>query len=237
MTSETLPIWKTIAATLRAEIAGGAYPTGGRLPTEAQLASRFGVNRHTVRHALSDLIAAGELRARRGAGVFVTARSTDYPIGTRTRFHENVLASGRTPSRRMLRLETRPAMVAEAEALALPEGAAVHLAEGLSLVDGQPVALFRSAFPAARFPGLPETLSRLNSVTATLAELGVADYTRAQTRITAIAADAVLALHLDLPAGAPVLHSVAVNVDPQGRPVEFGTTFFAGERVTLTIAP
>jgi GntR family phosphonate transport system transcriptional regulator len=36
--------------------------------------------------------------------VFVASTPTDYPIGLRTRFHQNVLASGRTPSRRMLRL-------------------------------------------------------------------------------------------------------------------------------------
>ena len=237
MTAPALPIWKTIATTLRGEIALGAYAPGSRLPTEAQLAARFGVNRHTVRHALADMMQAGEIRARRGAGVFVASTPTDYPIGIRTRFHQNVLASGRTPSRQMLRLETRPALPAEAEALALPQASPVHLVEGLSLVDGQPVALFRSVFPAARFPGLLAVLERLNSVTATLKELGLSDYTRAQTRITAIAADPVLALHLKLAVNAPALQSIAINIDPDGRPVEFGITFFAGERVTLTIAP
>ena len=168
MTSE--PLWQTIAATLRAEIAGGGYVPGSRLPTEAQLAVRFGVNRHTVRHALTELATAGEVRARRGAGVFVAQVPTDYPISLRTRFHQNVLASGRTPSRQMLRQETRAALAVEAEALGLATGTPVHLVEGLSLVDGQPVALFRSVFPAARFPDLLAVMGRLNSVTATLRE-------------------------------------------------------------------
>jgi GntR family transcriptional regulator, phosphonate transport system regulatory protein len=34
-----------------------------------------------------------------------------------------------------------------------------------------------------------------------------------------------------------LLLSVAVNADPKGRPVEFGMTWFAGERVTLTLSP
>ena len=237
MTQPSPPIWKTIASTLSAEIAQGAYAPGSRLPTEAQLASRFGVNRHTVRHALADLAEQGAVRARRGAGVFVASRPTEYPIGIRTRFHQNVLASGRTPSRQMLRMETRPALSAEAEALGLAPATPVHVVEGLSLVDGQPIALFRSVFPAARFHALPEVLLRLNSVTATLKELGLPDYTRAQTRITAITADPVLALHLNLPPQAPVLQSVAINIDADGTPVEYGTTFFAGDRVTLTIAP
>ncbi|MBC7735722.1 MAG: UTRA domain-containing protein, partial [Candidatus Saccharibacteria bacterium] len=89
---------------------------------------------------------------------------------------------------------------------------------------------------AARFAGLPGVMGRLTSVTAALRALGVPDYTRAQTRITASAADPVLALHLNLSPGAPVLQSISVNVDPQGEPVEYGLTWFAGDRVTLTIA-
>ncbi|HHB81205.1 MAG TPA: GntR family transcriptional regulator, partial [Aliiroseovarius sp.] len=49
------PIWKAIAETLAAEIARGHYAPGAKLPTEAQLARRFGVNRHTVRRATADL--------------------------------------------------------------------------------------------------------------------------------------------------------------------------------------
>lgn len=231
------PIWAAIARDLRAEIAQGAYAPGAKLPTEAQLALRFGVNRHTVRHALAHLAEEGLVQARRGAGVFVTSRPTDYPLGRRVRFHQNVLASGRMPSRRLLRSETRPAREDEAEALALAPGSAVHLVEGISLVDGLPVALFRSILPAARLPLFPAAMARLSSITAALAEAGVADYTRASTRLTARLADAVQALHLQLPQGAPLLRSITVNVDPQGRPVEFGITDFVGERVTLTVVP
>ncbi|MFN3294181.1 MAG: GntR family transcriptional regulator, partial [Gemmobacter sp.] len=74
-------LWTAIAETLRGEIAQGLYPPGARLPTEAALSARFGVNRHTVRHALAALAQDGTVHARRGAGVFVTARPTDYPLG------------------------------------------------------------------------------------------------------------------------------------------------------------
>jgi GntR family phosphonate transport system transcriptional regulator len=46
----------------------------------------------------------------------------------------------------------------------------------------------------------------------------------------------VLALALLLRPGAAVLRSVAVNVDTDGQPIEYGITWFAGERVTLTVA-
>lgn len=236
MTARRTPLWQSIAAALTGEIAGGHYRPGDKLPTESALAARFGVNRHTVRQALAALSAAGTTFARQGAGVFVTTVPADYPLGRRVRFHQNVQASGRTPSRQILRSETRTSTPQEAAALALPDGGPVHLVEGLSLADGVPVAMFRSVFPALRFPDLPAALIRLNSVTQAMAQAGVDDYTRAATRLTAKLADALLARHLQIFEGAPVLRSVAINVDAKGAPVEFGTTWFAGDRVTLTVS-
>lgn len=231
------PIWRAIADTLTADIARAHYGPGDRLPTEAELAGRFGVNRHTVRHALAALADQGLIHTRRGSGAFVAARPTDYALGRRTRFHQNLAAAGLSPGRELTRRETRPCDAGEAEALHLPPGAAVHVIEGISLADGVPVATFRSVFPADHLPGLLARLEDTVSITAALAAEGVADYTRASTRLTAIAAPATLALALRLPEGAPILRSTSVNIDPSGRPLEFGTTWFAGDRVTLTVTP
>jgi GntR family phosphonate transport system transcriptional regulator len=231
------PIWRSIANTLQTEIAQELYRPGDKLPTEAELADRFGVNRHTVRQGLANLAEAGIVHARRGSGVFVAARPTDYALGQRVRFHQNVTASGRTPSRRITRLETRPASVAEAAALGLASGDLVHVIDGISLADGQPLAIFSSTFPAARLPELLTAMDAQNSVTAALATCGVTDYTRSETRLTAKLADGLQALALQIQAGAPILQSVAMNVDAAGRPIEYGTTWFAGDRVTLTVAP
>lgn len=228
-------IWTSIAEILRAEIASGHYRAGDKLPTEAELSQRFGVNRHTVRRALADLAAAGTVAARRGAGVFVAIASTDYALGRRVRFHQNVLASGRTPSREMSRLETRGCNAREAEALGLVIGAQVHVVEGVSFADGVPLAMFRSVFPAARFPDLLAALARQPSVTAALADAGLSDYTRASTRLTAKLASPLQALTLRIPEAAALLRSVAVNADASGLPVEYGITWFAGDRVTLTL--
>jgi GntR family transcriptional regulator, phosphonate transport system regulatory protein len=229
-------IWSAIAETLRSDIASGHYRPGDKLPTEAELAARFGVNRHTVRHALGALAEGGLVHPRRGAGVFVAARPTDYRLGKRVRFHQNVLAAGQTPSRRITRAETRGADGDEAGALRLRQGEAVHVVEGLSLADGQPLAVFRSIFPAGRFPGFLALVQQEESITRALAALGLADYTRAETRLTAELADPVLALALQIRPGSAVLRSEALNVDAEGVPVERGTTWFAGERVTLTVA-
>ncbi|WP_353313341.1 phosphonate metabolism transcriptional regulator PhnF [Shimia sp. NS0008-38b] len=235
MTAKRTPIWQSIATSVTEDIAEARYGPGDKLPTEAELSARFGVNRHTVRHALKALAETGLVHARRGAGVFVTQVPTDYAIGKRVRFHRNLEQAGRLPGKEVLHLETRTADAKECEALALVSGAQVQVYDGLSLADGNPIALFKSVFPAERFPNMLEQLSRLRSVTAALKENQVTDYTRAWTRMTARRASPTQALHLRISEGDPLLRTVGVNVDADQTPLEFGTTWFAGDRVTLTL--
>ncbi len=234
--SPRTPIWKSIATSLTQDISEQRYGPGDKLPTEAELSTRFGVNRHTVRHALKAMSDQGLVHARRGAGVFVAQIPTDYPIGKRVRFHRNLEQAGRLPDKEVLYLETRKADAKESEALNIAPLEQVHVYEGLSLADGQPIALFQSVFPARRFPDMAGQLAELRSVTAALRANGVPDYTRAWTRLTARRATATQALHLRITEGDPLLRSISVNIDLEGHPVEFGITWFCGDRVTLTLA-
>ena len=59
-------ISKQIAEQLRAAIVDGRFKIGERLPTEDELAQRYGVSRPSVREALKRLAAQNLVRARRG---------------------------------------------------------------------------------------------------------------------------------------------------------------------------
>ncbi|MDU9002416.1 phosphonate metabolism transcriptional regulator PhnF [Sedimentitalea todarodis] len=228
------PVWRAIASALLGDITEGRYGPGDKLPTEATLAARFGVNRHTVRHALSDLVKAGFVRTRRGSGAFVAAAPATYPIGQRVRFHENLLAAGRIPRKRVLQIEIRAGTMGEADALRIVAGKNVCAYHGLSLADGLPVAVFESVFPLERLEGIDGALGETSSVTDALRRVGILDYTRAATRLTAVLADATQALHLQVREGDPLLRTTSVNIDGAGVPVEYGRTWFSGDRVTLT---
>ncbi|MGA0778036.1 MAG: UTRA domain-containing protein, partial [Gemmobacter sp.] len=75
------------------------------------------------------------------------------------------------------------------------------------------------------------------SLTAALGRLGVGDYPRARPESAAASADAAQALRLRLSEGAPLILTRGVNIDPEGRAVEYGETWFAADRVVLTVAP
>ncbi|MDZ7908111.1 MAG: GntR family transcriptional regulator [Gemmobacter sp.] len=230
------PIWRAIADTLTAEIARAHYAPGDRLPTEAELADRFGVNRHTVRHALAALTDQGLIHTRRGRR-FVAARRGSAVLGRHLEPPEPG-AQGRNPARGDITCRRKPGLGRcwKARRRLNPcKPAMPCMRSRASSADGgrcsSPGPARRSRCRAC----WPTT--RTSSITEALAAEGVADYTRATTRLTAIAAPATLALLLRLPEAAPLLRSTSVNIDPQGRPLEFGTTWFAGDRVTLTVTP
>ncbi|WP_158043421.1 phosphonate metabolism transcriptional regulator PhnF [Skermanella pratensis] len=230
-----IALWRQIAEELHGDIERGTFPPGSRLATEEELAARFGVNRHTVRRACALLQDQGLVRIEQGRGTFVQEGVIDYPLTERTRFSENIRRQARTPSGEVLRATVLPADAAAARALGLAVGDPVALVELLSLADGQPIGIAAHHFAEARFPDLIATYHEAGRITETLRRLGVPDYTRRTTRVTARLPDSYEMRHLRIARTTPVLVTEAVNIDPAGRPLEFGVTRFAGNRVQVVV--
>jgi GntR family transcriptional regulator, phosphonate transport system regulatory protein len=228
-------LWHHIAETLGAEIRSGAYEPGEKLPTELELAERFGVNRHTARRAVASLQDAGLLRIEQGRGTFVQEDIVDYPLSNRTRFSEIVERQARNPSGALLRKATLPADETIAQALAISVGAPLALIETMGLVDGIPISLAAHHFPLDRFPGLYEAYDAERKVTPMLRRLGVTDYLRKSTKIISRLPDSYEMRHLKLARTTPVICLEAVNVDEQGMPIEFGYSRFSSARVQIVV--
>ncbi|MEL6977580.1 MAG: phosphonate metabolism transcriptional regulator PhnF [Pseudomonadota bacterium] len=229
------PIWRGIFETLRGEIVGGAFNAGDKLPTEKEFSERFGVNRHTVRRALSELSQAGVISVRRGSGAYVSEGVLDYKIGRRTRFSQNVADLGRIPSTTILESALTPAAERIAEPLGLRAGADVVRIETIGEADATPVCFSEHYFPATRFPDFAAAMAETASVTHALRRYGVIDYTRAWTRIAAVATSRAIAAKLRQPDTAPVLRAEALNLDMAGQPIEYAVSYFAGQRAALMI--
>jgi GntR family phosphonate transport system transcriptional regulator len=230
-------LWRQIVRALESEIAAGDHPPGARLPTEAQLAARFAVNRHTVRRALEEMSRNGLVRVEQGRGSFVAEDVLDYTIGPRTRFSEWVRQHNKEPSGRIVDLREAPADAVVAAGLGLRPGARIVRLERLGLADGRPVSLASHHFPAARLPGLLAALSTETTITAALAAAGVADYRRQVTRVTARMPQANEAELLRMPRNRPVLVTENVNVDGAGAVVEFGIARYPTPRVQIVFEP
>jgi GntR family phosphonate transport system transcriptional regulator len=228
-------VWRQIAQTLAQEIRDRCFAATGRLPSEAELASRFSVHRHTLRQAINALQTEGLVRAEQGRGIFVQHELLHYAISRRTRFSENLQRQGLLPGKQLLTARREPATARVARELQLPTGADVLMVETLNEVDGQPVSLATAWFPAERFTGLLEMLDDGTSTTEILRRLGVEDYVRADSRITTQLPGDENARLLRHPATRPLLCVESVDVDLEGRPIKFGETVFCGDRVQLCV--
>ncbi len=232
---EGLTAWRQIADALTADIAAGRYAAGQQLPTEAALAARFCVNRHTVRRALAALAEGGLVRASQGRGTFVEGAPLSYPIGTRTRFSEIVAGAGREAWGDLLAAATVPAAPEQAAALALEPGTPVLELLTTHRADDAPISTASTWLPLPRFSGFAEAYAERGSITRAFAACGVHDYTRLSTRVRARPADAPEAERLDIAPGRVVLVVSSVNVDPAGVPIQANRTLFAADRVELVI--
>ena len=231
------PLWRQIARTLSAEIGPSGLKPGARLPTEAQLAARFAVNRHTVRRAVEALVRAGMVRVEQGRGSFVADDVIDYPVETRTRFSEWIRKQNREPSGQVLHVRELAASAAVAAGLGVPKGSGVAQLERLGLADGVPVSLGSHYFAIERLPGVLPALKAATSVTAALAEVGVADYLRLSTRVSARLPSSVEANLLQVGRTRPILVCENVNVDANGGVVEFGIARYPSTRVQVVFEP
>lgn len=230
-------LWRLIERTIAAEIDAGAFKPGDRLPTEAVLARRFGVNRHTLRRATASLEEAGRVRIEQGRGSFVQEDVIEYPVSRRTRFSEIVSRQHRHPHGELLRAVDLPASAEVARALKVRGGQRVILLEIVGHVDGRPISIVSHHFPRVRFDGLIESYRASGSITAALRRHGVTDYMRQITRVTARMPDVIEARILRQMPRLPILVTESINVDPDGQPIEFSFGRFASERVQVVFQP
>jgi len=119
--------------------------------------------------------------------------------------------------------------------LKMRAGDAVIRLETTREADKRPVSRATSWFPAARFGDIAETYRKTESITKAFALLGLQDYVRATTEITAAHADAADIADLELTPGAILLITKAMNTDLDGVPVQYSITRFAADRVQFTI--
>jgi GntR family phosphonate transport system transcriptional regulator len=228
-------LWRRVADHLEHAIADGRYPVDTRLPGEIEIAQRLGVNRHTVRRAIAALADRGFVRAERGSGTYVETRRLRYPIHSRTRFSEIVGAAGREPGGRLLASVIEEAEPDVARRLAVAPRTAVIRLDILRSVDRVPVSAATTWLPADRAPDAGRIYRDTRSLTRTLAQLGIDDFRRQSTRISAAIADAADASRLRLAPGRPLIVVDSTDVTADERPILTTRARLAADRIELVI--
>jgi GntR family phosphonate transport system transcriptional regulator len=229
-----IAVWAQIATALRGQIEQG-HDEGDWLPAEPELAARFGVNRHTLRRAVDELIAEGLVERVHGRGTRVLARGLVYGIGRDTRFTERLAESGRTAEVRLLERAETVAEGGVARRLRLAEGAPVLRLQTLRGEADLPYALtlhFLTGDAAEAARGYEG-----GSLTQHLRERAGITLDRIESLITTRLPLPEDALKLRMPRTQPVLRVKGVNACREcGVIQEYAISQFRGDRIQLSVA-
>lgn len=229
-------VYSQIARLLEDEIQR-FYQPGSYLPSEAELAQRFGVNRHTLRRAVDELIQSGLVERNHGKGTRVLDAPIDYTVGQTTRFTELLEAEGMTATARILRKLVVPARGGMAQRLGLVEDVPVIWLETLRLVDDRPYCVISHFLPQTRFPDLLDRYAggSLHDFIRSHYQISLRRVESLVTASLPLGDDAGL---LSMPQHQPVLRVKSVNVDARdSTPLEYSLTRFRADRIQLRICP
>ena len=150
-----IPLHHQVYLDLQVGARADEWRAGDRLPTERELAARYGCSLITVRHALGELVREGRIERTRGRGTFVLSPRIERDFAGVLSFAEEMQRRGLEPGHAG---HHRPARSAPGEtsalALRLQAGAPTVYLERLRLGEGEPMILEQARLPAHRFPGL-----------------------------------------------------------------------------------
>lgn len=216
------PLYGQIRTLLERALEAGEWLPGTAIPSELELASRFGVSQGTVRKALQALTAENLLVRRQGKGTFVATHTEEKASNFRFLRIRRDDGKPEYPRSRLLDLRRGKASADIARALQLKTGEPTFQLRRLLEYGGVPAILDDITLPAALFRGL--TLGRCAAYPGSMygffeSEFGVR-MLRAEERLHAVAADAESAAVLDVPPHAPLLAVDRVAYTYGDRPVE-----------------
>lgn len=204
-------LYGEITRDLRQRIDRGEFAGGQRLPTEVELARGYGVNRLTVRRALSDLARCGVIRTEHGVGSFVREAVVRHRIDDgHASLSESMAARGLTVTHEILSADTLP----DADQFTQWPGTVMRF-RYRRLLEGIPWSLSEAVLPAAVAPAGWDGGA---SLTALLHDRGT-PVTRAERVFSAGAADSDDSCWLDIEPGTPILVVTGVNTDLKGHAI------------------
>ncbi|MEQ1667439.1 MAG: phosphonate metabolism transcriptional regulator PhnF [Sulfuriferula sp.] len=210
--------------------------SGDRLPSEGELAIRFGVNRHTLRRAVDVLIAAGLLERQHGVGVFIADKLFEYQIGTGTRYTQNLIELGIATESSVLRKMIAPASAGVARHLNIPSHTPVLWIETLRHADGAPLCVVSHFLPAEPFAQVLESYTDGSLHEILINHCGI--LRRTESLVTAVLPQGDDAKLLSIAQTRPVLRVKSLNVlERAGTPIEYAITRFRADRIQLRITP
>ena len=222
-----VPLYIQIDEELRGQIESGELGPMAQVPSETDLAERFGVSRMTARKALDRLVGDGMLFRQPGKGTFVAPTKIAHGASQGLSFSVAMKAQERPVETRVLEAELVRAPSNVTRALNLQPGAQALFLRRLRIVDGEPAAIHLSYMPGRLSMLLDSDLS--GSLSDLLSSVG-ARVERSEDSVEAVLATGEEAKLLKVPEGSPLVLISGVAYSSNNDPIRYTEALYPGAR-------
>lgn len=154
------------------------FKYGEKLPSENELADKYGVPRMTVRNALVKLEERGYIYSRQGKGRYLKEESIQIQLHltAKTSFTEKMKLAGHNLETRNMTCEEIAYDEQIYKILNVKENESVFRVSRLRLINGEPIAIHNSYVSEAKFPTIAEEGSQISSMFAYYRKLGYTEF-------------------------------------------------------------
>lgn len=226
------PLYQQIALSLARDISSGKLAQGARIPSEAELMTRHGVSRVTVRQAVQLLVRNGQVVSRRGKGSYVSRAEVQHDLNLLQGFQDSLRNQGIDPETTLLEFSDSAGRIDSS----LPQGLDLPVRlRRLYRVGGSPLAVVEGYLPASAAQ-LGEQRARHLPVYDILQQFLGLRIARADVEIRCEPPGAQVARELGLPASANALVMHRTSYTLPGVPCEYMRIHIVPERYTFKLS-
>jgi GntR family transcriptional regulator len=211
-----------------------ARPPGAALPSERELAERYGLARMTVRTEIERLTAEGLVYRLQGRGTFVAdprvAQSQAF-----SSFTEDMVARGLAPGSIVRSTTIMEADGFLAASLELAPGDRVFCLDRVRTADGRPMAIEQAFLPLERFAGIEHVDFAEASLFEVLDRRFGVTLRAAHQRVVVVRIEADQAPLLGVSENQPGLRFHTVARDRDDVPVYYAVSLFRGDQYEIEL--
>ena len=222
------PLYRQIRGLITRSLESGEWGPGDMIPSESDLAARFGVSQGTVRKAIDEMAAENLLVRRQGKGTFVASHNDPRSF---FRFLRIAANEGELKPLKSVPIECWRAKAGAdvARTLALDQGAPIIIVRRLLRFGSEPAVFDEIYLPGDLFSD--RTLDILKAGGMSLYSLFETRYgvrmIRADERLRAVSSDRLSSELLQVPEGSPLLLVERVTYTYADKPVEWRRGFYS----------
>lgn len=231
----SIPLYEQIHNDIRKSILHGKFGNEGKLPSENELSSQFGVSRITIRKALELLTKEGLVIKVQGKGSFVGDQKKFHGSLDSTRsFSAFVSGQGKKSTSKILKREIRNDEAA-AKRLNLSVDTDLVYIKRVLLVDDEPFILDSAWYDANKYAGIITRINDHSSVYELLEKNYHERISHSTKELNVTTPSSEQMNELQISSNEPLFSVNKTTFNQKDQPIEYSHLLVRGDKMTYTI--